>query len=426
MNPVTSQHPPGEQKESVHVERIELRGHIIESLLLPKVLDCITSQGGTFEIKSMAVGQTRSDPSRALIEIRTEDLPTLEKILGEVTEHGAVLTASSDCRLAPADIEGTLPEGFYSTTNQRTQIRLGGKWLSVDDQEMDCGIVVGTGARTARCVPLTQIRVGDRVIVGHAGVRVMPQEKREAGDSFGFMSSDVSTEKPKGVAIREIANDLVRHRKEGGKTLLVGGPAIVHTGSGQFLCRLIRSGYVDVLFAGNALAAHDIEQALFGTSLGVYVDRGCAAPSGHEHHLRAINRIRRVGGIRQAVAAGVLESGIMYECIENGVDFLLAGSIRDDGPLTEVITDVLEAQQMMREKLRGVTYCLMIATALHSIAVGNLLPAWVKVVCIDINPSTAIKLADRGSFQTVSLVTDVQPTMQALVQELATIEAAGH
>jgi len=232
------------------------------------------------------------------------------------------------------------------------------------------------------------------------------------------MSSGVSTEKPKGVAIRQIARELYETRRSEGRSLIVGGPAIVHTGSAEHLCRLIRGGYVDVLFAGNALATHDIEQAMFGTSLGVHLERGDIAEAGHEHHLRAINRIRRAGGIRKAVASGLLTSGVMYECIKHEVDFLLAGSIRDDGPLPEVITDVLEAQRQMREKIHGVTFCLMIATTLHSIAVGNLLPAWVKVVCVDINPSTVIKLADRGSFQTVRLVTDVEPFLRVLVQEL--------
>ena len=277
---------------------------------------------------------------------------------------------------------------------------------------MDCGILVDLPKATARCVPMNEVRVGDAIVVGHAGVRVFPEERSRGSETFEFMGSNVSTEKPKGVAIRQIARELAENRAMGGKTLVVAGPAVVHTGSGEFLRQLIRMGYVDVLFAGNALATHDIEQALFGTSLGVYLDRGLPAEAGHAHHLRAINRIRRAGGIRQAVETGVLTSGIMYECVRQGTDFLLAGSIRDDGPLPEVITDVLVAQKLMREKLRGVTFCLMIATTLHSIAVGNLLPAWVKVVCVDINPSTAIKLADRGSFQTVGLVTDVAPFLR--------------
>jgi lysine-ketoglutarate reductase/saccharopine dehydrogenase-like protein (TIGR00300 family) len=406
------------------VEEVEIRGHIIDSLLLPKILDNISANGGAFRIKQIAIGQAQSDPSFALVEVRAKNDELLETILSQIADHGAVPTTTSDCRLEAVDIAGAFPEGFYSTTNQRTEVRLNGRWVPVEDQEMDCGVLVDTDRRLARCVPMNEVQLGELIVVGHAGVRVFPEERPRGDQTFEFMSSSVSTEKPKGVAIREIAHDLARTRAAGGKTLIVGGPAIVHTGSGESLCQLIREGYVDVLFAGNALATHDIEQALFGTSLGVYLDQGGLADAGHEHHLRAINRIRRAGGIRRAVEAGILRSGIMYECVRHGVDFLLAGSIRDDGPLPEVITDVLEAQKQMREKIRGVSFCLMIATTLHSVAVGNLLPAWVKVVCVDINPSTAIKLADRGSFQTVGLVTDVEPFLRVLTSELATVEAA--
>lgn len=413
------------QPLGVCIEDVEISGHIIDSLILPKILDTISANAGTFRIKQIAIGQARSDPSYALVEVRAADNASLQRILAHIADHGAVPTNATDCRFTPADIAGAFPEGFYSTTNQRTEVRLGGRWLPVDDQEMDCGILIDESLSRARCVPMNEVRVGDRIVLGHTGVRVVPEDRPRDSQPFEFMTSNVSTEKPKGVAIREIAHDLARNRASGGKTLVVGGPAIVHTGSGEFLCQLIRGGYVDVLFAGNALATHDIEQALFGTSLGVNLDQGGLADAGHEHHLRAINRIRRAGGIRSAVESGVLTSGIMVECVRHGVDFLLAGSIRDDGPLPEVITDVLEAQQRMREKIRGVTYCLMIATTLHSVAVGNLLPAWVKVVCVDINPSTAIKLADRGSFQTVGLVTDVEPFLRVLAEEVAAMEMVG-
>jgi lysine-ketoglutarate reductase/saccharopine dehydrogenase-like protein (TIGR00300 family) len=406
------------------VEEVEVRGHIIDSLILPKILDVITSGGGTFRFKHIAIGQARTDPSDAVIEIQADNAETLAAILAQVADHGAVPTALSDCRLQQADMPGAFPEGFYSTTNQRTEIRLGRNWHPVADQEMDCGIAVDVAAKTARCVAMTDVRLGMSLVVGHAGVRVFPQERSMERQSFEFMNSAVSTEKPKGVAIRQIAQELFRTRAEGGKTLLVGGPAIVHTGSGPYLCDLIRDGYVNRLFAGNALATHDIEQALFGTSLGVHLERGDIAEAGHEHHLRAINRIRRAGGIAQAVESGLLTSGIMYECVKHGVDFLLAGSIRDDGPLPEVVTDMIEAQRQMRSRIRDVTFCLMIATTLHSIAVGNLLPAWVKVVCVDINPSTVIKLNDRGSFQTVGLVTDVEPFLRALVEDLHDLEQA--
>jgi len=403
------------------LEEVEIRGHIIDSLILPKILDSICAQGGAFRIKEMAIGQARSDPSYARVEVSADSPEQLQRILARIADHGAVPTVASDCRLETADLDGAFPEGFYSTTNQRTEIRHGGRWVPVEEQAMDSAIRVEPPAGTARCVRMSQVRQRDLIVVGHGGIRVSPEERSRATETFEFMGSNVSTEKPKGVAIRQIARELEENRVGPGKTAVVAGPAVVHTGSGEFLRQMIRLGYVDVLLAGNALAAHDIEQALFGTSLGVYLDRGDPAKEGHEHHLRAINRIRRAGGIRRAVESGLLTSGVMYQCVRQGVDFVLAGSIRDDGPLPEVITDVIAAQQRMRQALRGVTFCLMMATTLHSVAVGNLLPAWVKVVCVDINPSTAIKLADRGSFQTVGLVTDVAPFLRALVEELTAI-----
>jgi len=420
MPPQTSAPRPAE----VHVEDVEVRGHIIDSLILPKILDCIMSSGATFRFKEIKIGQARTDPSFARCVIRADDAALLDRVLARIADHGATATNTADCRLADADIDGAFPEEFYSTTNQRTEVRLAGKWVPVDDQEMDCGIAIDRLRGTARCVPMNEVRIGETIVMGHAGVRVFPEERSRDAESFGFMNSAVSTEKPKELAIRRIAHELAENHRSGGKTLVVGGPAIVHTGSGECLQQMIRMGYVDVLFAGNALATHDIEQSLFGTSLGVYLDEGSPADEGHAHHLRAINRIRRAGSIRQAVEQGILGSGIMYECVRRGTEFVLCGSIRDDGPLPDVITDVLEAQKAMREKLHGVTFCLMVATTLHSIAVGNLLPAHVRVVCVDINPSTAIKLADRGTFQTVGLVTDVAPFLRVLVEELAQLKTA--
>lgn len=424
MNSMTMSSVSPSQDAQIHMEDVEVRGHIIDSLILPKILDCISSGGGAFRIKEIDIGQARHDPSHALIEVRADDEEQLDRILSQIANHGAVPTTAQNCRLVVADMPGAFPEGFYSTTNQRTEVRLAGKWIPVHEQEMDCGILVDCDRGVARCLPISDTRVGDTIAVGHVGVRVFPEERSRGPQTFGFMGSNVSTEKPKGVAIRQIARELAANRACGGRTVVVAGPAVVHTGSGEFLQHLIRFGYVDVLLAGNALATHDIEQSLFGTSLGVYLEQGNLAEAGHAHHLRAINRIRRAGGIRRAVDGGVLTSGIMYECVRHGTDFLLAGSIRDDGPLPEVVTDVLEAQRLMREKLRGATFCLMVATTLHSIAVGNLLPSWVKVVCVDINPSTAIKLADRGSFQTIGLVTDVAPFLRALLEELEAVEAA--
>jgi lysine-ketoglutarate reductase/saccharopine dehydrogenase-like protein (TIGR00300 family) len=326
----------------------------------------------------------------------------------------------------PADVAGAYPEGFYSTTNERTEVRIGGRWVEVADQEMDCAIAVDPVAGTARCVPMVDVAPGGPIVVGHGGVRVVPTERPRGVTPFGFMSSNVSSEKPKAVSLRAVADSVRATRAAGKKVLLVGGPAIVHTGSAEHVARLIRAGWIQTLFAGNALAAHDIEQALYGTSLGVSMAHGAPLEHGHEHHLRAINTIRRAGGIRQAMESGILESGIMYECLRRDVDLVLAGSIRDDGPLPEVITDTIRAQARMREAIPGVGFALMIATALHSIATGNLLPAWVKVVCVDINPATVTKLSDRGTFQTIGLVTDVEPFLRHLAEELLGAEAAAN
>jgi lysine-ketoglutarate reductase/saccharopine dehydrogenase-like protein (TIGR00300 family) len=401
-----------------HVEEVELHGHIIDSLILPKVLDEILTRGAGYVIKDIRVGQRQSDPSYARIEVRADSAERLRAALNAIHDHGAVPTHVADCRTEAADVAGAFPEGFYSTTNFRTQVRLGGEWIDVEDQEMDCGILIDPEAAAARCIPMTAVRLGDRIVVGRQGLRVFPAEPAARHDLFEFMSSPVSSERPKGVSVREIAAAMRRTREGGEKVIAVLGPAVVHTGAGEFVGRLVRAGYLNVLFAGNALATHDIEQALYGTSLGVSMERGLPTHEGHEHHLRAINTIRRLGGIRAAVERGVLKSGIMYECIKNDIPFVLAGSIRDDGPLPEVITDVLAAQDAMRRHVPGAGFCLMVATMLHSIAVGNLLPAWVKVGCVDINPATVTKLMDRGSVQTVGIVSDAEPFLRALAGEL--------
>ncbi len=400
------------------VEEVEVHGHIIDSLLLPKILDRILQMGGQFEIRSCEIGPRRIDPSHAVIAVRADSNEKLDEILGDLVEHGATPVHQEDAQIIGADIAGAFPEGFYSTTNQQSQVRLGGRWVDVADQEMDCGIAVDPETHTARCVPMIDVTVGLPIVVGHAGVRVVPMERPRGETLFSFMSSNVSSEKPKAVSLAAVARAIRETRAAGRKVLLVGGPAIVHTGSAEHVARLIREGWIQTLFAGNALATHDIEQALFGTSLGVSLAHGEPIEHGHEHHLRAINTIRRLGGIRAAVEKGVLKSGIMYECVRSDVDLVLAGSIRDDGPLPEVITDTLKAQARMREAVRDVGFALMIATALHSIATGNLLPASVPVVCVDINPATVTKLSDRGTFQTIGMVTDVEPFLRSLSGEL--------
>lgn len=410
---------------AAHVEHVEMNGHIIDSLLLPKVLDAILSRGGRYQIEALRLGERPDDPSHARIRVEADSPETLEQILADIHPHGAMPAETSDCVTVPADMDGAFPEGFYCTTNFRTQVRIGGEWVDVEDQEMDCGIVVDPEGPAARCIPMAWVRRGDRIVVGRTGTRVFPLggEFRKH-ELFEFMSSPVSSERPKGVGVREIAQAIRRTRAMGEKVLAVLGPAVVHTGGGEHVVRLIRDGFINILFAGNALATHDIEQAFYGTSLGVSLDHGLPTSEGHEHHLRTINTIRRLGGIRAAVQAGRLTGGIMYECVTRGVPFVLAGSIRDDGPLPEVITDTLQAQDAMRRLIPGVGFCLMVATTLHSVAVGNLLPAWVRVACIDINPATVTKLMDRGSMQTVGIVSDAEPFLRALVAELERQQAA--
>lgn len=408
-----------EQRHPPFVEDVEIAGHIIDSLILPKVLDEIAALGGRHEILDIKVGQNRKDPSFARLRVEAGSAGLLEKILASIVRHGAVPVHARDCELQSADMDGAFPEAFYSTTNEDTEIRLAGHWLPVSRQKMDAGIRVTADRKSAECVLMADVKQGELIVTGRHGVRVLPQEREVRKlDAFGFMGSTVSSEKPKAITVREVANAMRQAKAGSGKILVVAGPAVIHTGSSDLFSQLVRNGYVNLLFAGNALAAHDIEQAFFGTSLGVSMEEGRVCEGGHEHHLRAINRIRRAGGISRAVESGLLTKGIMFECVKNKVPFVLAGSIRDDGPLPEVITDTRQAQKVMREKIEGVTMCLMIATTLHSVAVGNLLPARVKVVCVDINPATVTKLADRGSFQTVGLVTDVEPFLRVLVQEL--------
>ena len=399
-------------------ERVRLEGHIIDSLLLPKALDLIVREGGSFRIETMTVGQRREDMSAAVLEVQADTPARLERILGLLLPHGAMPLEHEDATLEAADLDGVFPEGFAASTSLETTIRVAGEWLPVDDVEMDCGIVVAEDRRRARCVPMHRVRRGDWVAIGRKGLRVTPLARDPADpEMFQFMASAVSSEKPKTVAVRDVATMFRQTKAAGRKSLFVGGPAIVHTGGGGHVCRLLRAGFIDVLFAGNALATHDIEQAMFRTSLGIDLDNGVPTHEGHEHHLRAINRIRRCGGIAAAVSQGVLKSGIMFECVRAGVPFLLAGSIRDDGPLPDVVTDMIVAADGMRELRQGVGFCLAVATTLHAVATGNILPASVRVACVDINPATVTKLADRGT-NSLGIVSDVEPFLRALVEEL--------
>ncbi|MBI4333310.1 MAG: TIGR00300 family protein [Chloroflexi bacterium] len=399
-------------------ETVELRGHIIDSLLLPKVLDQVLARGAEFEIEQIDIGVRRSDPSHARIRLRADSKSDMDELLVALKVHGAEAIESEDAGLVAADIEGAFPEGFYSTTNLRTLVRFHGEWLEVENQEMDRGIVVNASAGRAFCTPMHRIRRGDMVVVGHRGVRVIPLERQARGQLFEFMGSDISPEKPKLAVVREVARELWKCRGEKKKTLFVGGPAVIHTGAGGSLAYLVREGFISVLLAGNGLAAHDIEYALYGTSLGVRLSDGSLVQGGHRNHLRAINAIRRAGSIKAAVESGLLTRGVMHACVTKGVPFVLAGSIRDDGPLPEVITDVVAAADAMRQHIRGAYLALVVASTLHAVAVGNILPAETRLVAVDINPASLTKLMDRGSFQTIGVVSDAGLFLRELVEFL--------
>src|SRR6185295_10467640 len=399
-------------------EIVQVHGHIIDSLILPKVLDEIMDLNGTFEILEVAIGKRKTDPSSARLRIHAESPARLSHILKRIARLGAIPLHLKDVHLVRAPKEGVFPPAFYSTTNLPTDIRFRGRWRAVKHIEMDCGIGVNPLTGEAKIVPMARVKKGQWIVCGPEGVKVMPLERTRQPDAFQFMGSAVSSEKPKALIIQRLSKEMRAMRRAGRKILVVAGPAVVHTGSGPYLERLIRAGYVDALFAGNGLATHDIESALYGTSLGVQLDRGEPVKDGHDHHMRAINTIRAAGGIRPAVRRGIIKRGIMHACVTHGVPYVLSGSVRDDGPLPDVYTDTLKGQDAMRRLIPGVGMALMIASTLHAIATGNMLPATVKTICVDINPAVVTKLCDRGTFQAVGLVTDVEPFLRELSQYL--------
>lgn len=403
-------------------EDVTVTGHLIDSGIMSAIMDDIVALDGEFETVSFDVGTTNEDASTAVLRLRAKSPAHLEQMLTAVLEHGAVPVDPRDAELAPAPADGVFPDGFYSTTNLLTSVRIAGSWVVVEGVEMDLGVRVDLQSRTADTVPMAEVKAGDLYVVGHGGLRVHPMERPREGQAFEFMSSAVSSEKPKARVVASVA-ELLRDTREAGKdVIVVCGPAVVHTGAGEHLTRLVRSGYVSVLFGGNAVATHDIESALYGTSLGVSLSEGIPIPGGHEHHLRAINTIRRCGSIAAAVEQGVLTSGLMHTLVTTGTPFVLAGSVRDDGPMPDVITDVIEAQRVMRPYCRTAGACLMLSTMLHAIATGNMLPGSVPTVCVDINPAVVTKLADRGSWQTIGIVTDVGLFLEQVADELGCLE----
>ncbi|MCZ0859630.1 TIGR00300 family protein [Methanocorpusculum sp. MG] len=397
---------------------IELRGHIVDSGILAKVMDCVVEYNGDFETEEFNLGRQKTDPSYARMQISAETPEQLTKIISELRRLGVLVTGEAEVTLRNIIKAKVAPEGFYSTTNHPTYIHYDGEWIPVENMKMDALIRVDTVKRTATCAVQGKLLPGDFVVVGEEGVRVdFPERPREIG-VFEFMGGDVSSERPSKTMIRQIAKELLQIKESGRKVALVGGPAIVHTGAADAVAAMIREGYIDVLFAGNALATHDLEYSIFGTSLGMDLRSGELVSGGHRHHLYTINRIMDAGSIYAAVQTGMVKSGIMYECIKHHVPFVLAGSIRDDGPLPDVIQNVIEAQDAMRKHIPDLGMVLMVATLLHSVAVGNLLPSHVKTICVDINPASVTKLMDRGTSQAIGMVSDAGTFMPLLLDEL--------
>ncbi len=400
-------------------EVIELSGHIIDSWTLPRAWDVIMDRGGNFAVEEMRVGTSKTEPSYARLKVMAPDDKTLELILSELQQFGAVLLHGNDVQTASVEQQGVLPPMFYSTTNLPTQVRIHGQWVDVENIEMDVAIVIDKATNRAYGKPMHEVRVGEEIVVGHDGIRVHPFERARERESFAFMQSNVSSEKAKVQAIQEIARQMKETRAHNGKILFVLGPAVIHTGAGRYITDLIRRGYVQVIFGGNAIITHDIESALYGTSLGIDLRSGEQVEGGHRNHLRAINAIRAIGSVQKAIETGLLKEGITYEAVKHNVKMVLAGSIRDDGPMPGIINDMQDAQKQMRQALKGVEMAILVASMLHAIATGNLLPATVRTVVVDINPSVVTKLADRGSFQAAGLITDAELFLRELAEALA-------
>lgn len=399
-------------------ELIELSGHIIDSWTLPRAWDIIMDRGGNFDVEEMRVGVNKNDPSYARLKIQAPSDEILERILSELQQFGAVLVHGADAQTVAVEQHGVLPAKFYSTTNLPTQVRLNGQWVSVEGIEMDVVIIIDSVNGRAYSRPMHEVQVGEQVVVGHDGIRVQPFERARDREAFAFMQSNVSSEKVKVLVIHEIARQMKEVRAHNGKILFVLGPAVIHTGAGRYIADLIRRGYVQVIFGGNAIVTHDVESALFGTSLGVDLRSGEQVEGGHRNHLRAINAVRALGSLEKALETGLLREGITYEVMTRNIPMVLAGSVRDDGPMPGVINDMQEAQRRMRKEVQGVEMAIMVASMLHAIATGNLLPSTVRMVVVDINPAVVTKLADRGSFQAAGLVTDAELFLRELAEAL--------
>jgi lysine-ketoglutarate reductase/saccharopine dehydrogenase-like protein (TIGR00300 family) len=397
-------------------EIVEAQGHLIDSHIMEEIFDKVVEYNGRFEVEEFTIGRTNDDKTYLRLKIEAGTADDLDHLLSHLVGLGCTPVDSGEAQLKEVERDCCAPEDFYSTTNHKTLVRYGAQWLEAGKQRMDALIVVSDG--TAVCRRLRDIKAGDQVVVGMRGIRVVPEAKERDRHSFSFMSNDISSERQVETAVRQTAALIRRVREQGLKVVIVAGPVCVHTGGARGLSKLIRGGFVQVLLSGNALGVHDVESALLGTSLGIRMADGRQEEHGHRNHMRAINAIYHCGSIAGAVEQGRLQSGILYECVKKGVPFVLAGSLRDDGPLPDTITDMNEAQDAYAEQLKGAGIVLCLGSMLHSIATGNMLPSWVKIVCVDINPAVATKVSDRGTGQAVGVVTDVGMFLDGLANEL--------
>jgi lysine-ketoglutarate reductase/saccharopine dehydrogenase-like protein (TIGR00300 family) len=400
-------------------QEIEVNGHLIDSMILTRIFDKIMDLKGDFQVLEFSVGKKKKDSSYARLLIQGNHRDHLHQILESVYREGAQPVSVQEVLLEPADEDMVMVDNFYSTTNNATQIYYDGSWINVQEMMMDKCIVVDIERKAAVCKMIRDIKKGDMMVVGEQGVRIIPQERpREGVDIFQFMSSSSSSERPTQQIARKVAHDLYNIKKDGGKIVVVCGPVLIHSGAAEALAKLIRMGYVNGLLAGNALAVHDIENALMGTSLGMHVIDGTLAIRGHRNHMQAINEVFKAGSMKAMVEKGILKKGVMYECITNDISYVLAGSVRDDGPIPDVLTDVVEAQREYKKVIKGTKMVLMLSTMLHSIAVGNMLPAAVKVIAVDISQPVVTKLLDRGTSQAIGIVTDVGAFLPIVEQYL--------
>ncbi|MDA3835705.1 MAG: TIGR00300 family protein [Spirochaetales bacterium] len=394
----------------------QTEGHLIDSGVFSKILNTILQENGDYRITRFQVGKHPDETSSLEFSVSHEGASQLQHIADKLTPLGVFEQKVPSALLSPADKNRHVPEDFYSTTNHRTEIFYQNRWHEVGNQRMDAAIVL-TEESTFVCSKLRDIRKGDMVVCGSDSVRVYPPAIEHKSE-FAFMSNEVSSERSGTVAVELIAKELFEVRKKGGKIIVVCGPVVVHTGGADALADLIKAGYVQGFLGGNAVAVHDLEYRIYGTSLGVDLHTGKVTEHGHNHHMRAINTIYGCGSMAQAVEKGILKEGLMYDLIKSGIPYCLAGSIRDDGPLPETVNDMIEAQKRYAEIIKDADMIIMLSTMLHSIGTGNMTPSHVMTVCVDINPAVVTKLADRGSGQTVGIVSDVGLFLRELARKL--------